>query len=71
MRLHVGFGLLTVRRLRHITSASSWHPVSTENGHGATLPESLTAMALSGQSSLSINDEAPDLGTAYVNAPEP
>src|SRR5712692_7851801 len=49
------FGVLTARRDRHITSASSWRPASAENGHGAKLPENSTHIILSGQKGLFLN----------------
>ncbi len=50
--------LLTARRVRHITSASSSRPASAEHGHGATLPENSTIITLSGHNDTCINGSA-------------
>jgi hypothetical protein len=59
MRLHVGFGLLTVRRIRDICSLSSWRPASVENGYEAKLPKNPASMGLTaGQNDMCINSSA-------------
>src|SRR5215510_87145 len=50
--------VLTVRRVRHITFASSWSPARTGNEHGAQLPEHPASMGLSGHNDLCINGSA-------------
>src|SRR6266705_2602612 len=47
-----GFGLLTARRVRDITSPLLWCPGSAENRHGAKLPENPANMVLSGQNGM-------------------
>jgi hypothetical protein len=49
------FQVLTARRVRDITSPSSWRPASADNKHGAKLPENPASMGLSGQNGLLIN----------------
>jgi hypothetical protein len=50
--------VLTVRRVRHITFASSWRPARTGNEHGATLPENPASRGLSGHNDMCINGAA-------------
>jgi hypothetical protein len=47
--------MLTVRRVRDITSSSSRRPASADHGHEATLPENPATIALSGQNVLLSN----------------
>lgn len=44
-----GCEVLTVRRVRHITSSLSWCPASADHGQGAKLPESPTIWPYQGK----------------------
>src|SRR5262249_19581718 len=56
--LHCRVWVLTVYRLRHITSPS-WHPSIAENGYGAKLPTNPASMSLSEHNAMCINGEVP------------
>jgi hypothetical protein len=53
-----GLVVLTARRVRDITSPSSWRPASADNRYWAKLPENPANTALSGQNGLLINGQA-------------
>src|SRR5215510_8788038 len=58
LNLIVGFGVLTVRCVRAITSPSSWRPASVDTGQGAKLPTNPASMGLSGHNDMCINGSA-------------
>src|SRR5262249_35840721 len=56
--LHSDSITLTTRRLRHITSSSSWRPASVDPEPGAQCPTNPAMMALAGQNDMCITGSA-------------